>query len=87
MPERPATDGTAWNTSTAFVFGSSVSHRLRLAVANAIGGEYAMLGFSLGLFADPELLQLLSADNDARISFDESAPQVLKPSMNNPLSN
>ena len=78
VPGRTPTDGSARETSTAFVFGPSTAHGLRFAVAGAIGGEYAIVGFSLVSFAQPELLQLISlnhsnATDGARIRFDGSA--------------
>ena len=63
----------------AFVFGSSTSQRLRVAVANAIGGEFAVLGYALAMFADPHIFSFLSIDRATnKIRFDrESAKQII----------
>jgi len=76
---------------------------MRLAVSKAIGGgEYAILGFSMDLFKEPELLQLLSSNRsdatddrtqgfakaigNARIRFDERASDAIALPVQNDVS-
>ena len=47
------------STPTAFVVGGSASVRLRVAVANAVGGEVSVLGYGIDLFNEPEHFKLL----------------------------
>ena len=50
------------STPTAFVVGGSISTRLRVAVANAVGGEFSVLGYGLDSFNEPEHFSLLDTD-------------------------
>jgi len=54
---------------TAFVFGSSVSAKFRVAVANAIGGEFSVLGYIQDNFNSPDLLLLLDTNTKNEIYF------------------
>ena len=63
------TDGK--ESPTAFVFGDSTGQRLRVAVANAIGGEYSILSFVLPGLDHFEYLSAMDAAENA-ISFPET---------------
>ena len=53
---------------TAFVFGSSVSYRLRWAVAHALGDKFSLFGISQDAFGSHGLLQLLLLVNDTHVN-------------------
>jgi hypothetical protein len=50
------------NGPTAFVVGGSGSVRLRVAVANAVGGEFSVLGYGMNMFNEPQFFMSLDTD-------------------------